>query len=296
MHVWIGTSGYSYPDWVGPFYPPGTRPERMLAYYTRCFPLVELNFTFYRLPAASQLARIAEHTPAGFQFVVKLHRTLSHDTPMGHGLETVPQRGETVPQHDLAAFRAAVTELDERGRLAGLLCQLPQAVHDEPQHRRWLETLARTFAGCRLAVEFRHRSWFRPDVPDWLRAHDLDLVAVDVPDLPGLYPRGLVQSSPRLYVRFHSRNAAAWYGSDKERYDYDYDYGALVEWVEALAPLADRNERVLLLFNNCHRGQAAENARRMRELLARLAPELTVVEPFADPPGPRQRSLFGEDT
>jgi uncharacterized protein YecE (DUF72 family) len=279
MHVWIGTSGYSYPDWIGPFYPPGTRPERMLTYFTRCFPLVELNFTFYRLPPVGQLARLAEHAPAGFQFVVKLHRSLSHDEQ----------------PRDLAAFRAAVAELHERGRLAGLLCQLPQAIHDEPGHRAWLETLARAFTGCRLAVEFRHRSWFRPDVPDWLRAHDLDLVAVDVPDLPGLYPRGLVQASPRLYVRFHSRNAAAWYGSDKERYDYDYGDQALTEWIEALAPLAERNERVLLLFNNCHRGQAAENARRMRELLARLAPELHVVEPFAEPPGPQQRSLFDED-
>jgi uncharacterized protein YecE (DUF72 family) len=279
MDVWIGTSGYSYPDWIGPFYPLGTRPERMLAYYCRCFPLVELNFTFYRLPAVSQLARLAEHTPAGFQFIVKLHRTLSHDEQ----------------PRDLSAFRAAVEELHERGRLAGLLCQLPQAIHDEPCHRAWLETLARAFAGCRPAVEFRHRSWFRPDVPDWLQAHDLDLVAVDVPDLPGLYPRGLVQSSPRIYVRFHSRNAAAWYGSDKERYDYDYEDGALTEWIEALAPLAERNERVLLLFNNCHRGQAAANARRMRELLARLAPELHVIEPFAEPPGPRQRSLFEED-
>jgi uncharacterized protein YecE (DUF72 family) len=279
MHVWIGTSGFSYADWVGPFYPPGTRPGRQLAYYVRCFPLVELNFTFYRLPAADQLARLAEQTPARFQFVVKLHRSLSHDQQSG----------------DLAAFRTAIEALHARGRLAGLLCQLPQATHDEPRHRAWLEALAREFAGRRLAVEFRHRSWFRPDVPDWLRRHGLDLVAVDVPDLPGLYPRGLVQSSPRLYVRFHSRNAAAWYGSDKERYDYDYGDPALTEWVEALAAAADRSERVLLLFNNCHRGQATENARRMRELLLRLAPELDVVEPFAEPPGPRQRSLFGED-
>jgi uncharacterized protein YecE (DUF72 family) len=278
MDVWIGTSGYSYTDWIGPFYPPGTRPERMLAYYCRYFPLVELNFTFYRLPAATQLARIAEHTPAGFQFVVKLHRTLSHDEE----------------PRDLAAFRLAVAELEQRGRLAGLLCQLPQAIHDEPRHRSWLETLAREFAGCRLAVEFRHRSWYRPDVPNWLRDHDLDLVAVDVPDLPGLYPRGLVQSSPRLYVRLHSRNAAAWYGSDKERYDYDYGDAALTEWIDALVPLAAGNERVLLLFNNCHRGQAAANAQRMRELLAKLAPELPMVEPFAEPPGPQQRSLFDD--
>jgi uncharacterized protein YecE (DUF72 family) len=278
MQVWIGTSGYSYPDWVGPFYPPGTPNERMLAYYCRLFPLVELNFTFYRLPGPNQLSRLAERTPAGFQFVVKLHRSLSHNE-------------ETA---ELPRFRAAVDELRQRGRLLGLLCQMPQAIHDEPGHRSWLDRLAQEFAGYRLAVEFRHRSWFEPGVTRWLADRQLDLVSVDVPDLPGLYPRALVQSSPRLYLRFHSRNAGNWYRSDKERYDFTYDDAVLGEWVSALADVADRNEHVLLLFNNCHRGQAAANAQRMRELLAEMAPQLTVVAPFAEPPGPQQRGLFDE--
>jgi uncharacterized protein YecE (DUF72 family) len=279
MQVWIGTSGYSYyPDWVGPLYPPGTRPNRMLAYYSQHFPLVELNYTFYRVPTASQLARLARQTPEGFQFVVKLHRSLSHDED----------------SHDLAAFREAVAELHRAGRLLGLLCQLPQAIHNEPRHRAWLETLAGNLADYGLAVEFRHRSWYHPDVPAWMGRHNLDLVAVDVPDLPALYPRGLVQSSPRVYVRFHSRNAANWYRSDKDRYDYDYADDALIDWIEVLARNPVPTERVLLLFNNCMHSQAAANARRMRELLGRLAPELTVVEPFKGR-APPQRSLFDDD-
>src|SRR5438132_10075491 len=77
--IWIGTSGYSYPDWVGGFYPPNTRPNRMLAYYCGHFPLVELNFTYYRLPTPGMLARLVEQTPPGFQFLVKLPRSLSHE-------------------------------------------------------------------------------------------------------------------------------------------------------------------------------------------------------------------------
>src|SRR5207249_3899910 len=142
------------------------------------------------------------------------------------------------------------------------------------------ERLAREFGGYRLAVEFRHRSWSRPDIPGWLREHNLDLVAVDVPNLPGLYPRSLVQSSNRVYIRFHSRNATNWYRSDKDRYDYHYEDGALTEWIEALSRTADRTDRVLLLFNNCQRSQAVANAQRMRELLVRLAPEFEVVAPF----------------
>src|SRR6266516_3146710 len=107
MQIWIGTSGYSYPDWVGGFYPPGTRPGKLLAHYCQHFPLVELNFTFYRLPTPAMLARLADQTPARFQFLVKLPRTLSHEEDA----------------RELSAFREAVREVEARGRLAGLLCQ-----------------------------------------------------------------------------------------------------------------------------------------------------------------------------
>src|SRR5205823_13819796 len=125
MQVWIGTSGYSYRDWVGPFYPPGTRPNRMLDYYCGHFPLVELNFTFYRPPTAGMLDRIAEQAPAGFQFLVKLPRTLSHDES----------------PKDLPGFRMAIESLHGKNKLAGLLCQLPQATHRTRAHTEWLERL-----------------------------------------------------------------------------------------------------------------------------------------------------------
>src|SRR4051812_10903330 len=79
MQIWIGTSGYSYTDWVGEFYAPGTRPEGMLRQYCRHFPLVELNFTFYRAPTRGMLLRLADKTPAGFQFLVKLPQTITHE-------------------------------------------------------------------------------------------------------------------------------------------------------------------------------------------------------------------------
>jgi uncharacterized protein YecE (DUF72 family) len=280
MQVWTGTSGYSYSDWVGSFYPPGTRPGRMLSYYCRQFPLVELNFTFYRLPTANMLTRLAEQTPAEFQFLVKLPRTLSHDKDLT----------------DLAAFRQAAFALagqGERGRLLGLLCQLPQATHDRPEHRAWIERLAHELSGLRLAVEFRHRSWFNPEVPAWLGDHDIDLVSVDAPDLPGLYPRGLVRSTSTVYVRFHSRNARNWYRSDKERYDFDYTDELLSEWIDDLGRTAQDTDRVLLLFNNCARSQAAANAQRMQKLLSQARPEMAVVQPFVSPQAElRQGHLF----
>src|SRR5262245_21277677 len=111
MDIWIGTSGYSYQDWVGDFYPPGTRPERMLNYYCEVFPLVELNLKVYRPPTREMPERLADKTAAGVQFIVKAPQTISHE-----GSDA-----------DLPGFRQAVEGLAQRGQLAGLMVQLPQA-------------------------------------------------------------------------------------------------------------------------------------------------------------------------
>jgi uncharacterized protein YecE (DUF72 family) len=278
MNVWIGTSGYSYPDWVGSFYPLGTRSGQMLSYYCRAFPLVELNFTFYRPPTPAQLARLAENTPDKFQFIVKLPRSLSHE-----------QRTD-----DLAAFRDAVAELQQRKQLMGLLCQMPQSAHYEKKSLRWLQILSAELSDMRLAVELRHRSWQREDLPQWMAEHRLDLVSVDVPDVPTLFPRGWVQSSRRAYVRLHSRRADNWYGGDKKRYDYNYSDAELNEWIDRMNAAQEQTEETLVLFNNCQHGQAVANARRLRELITERT-ALPVVPPFAEPP-PLQRSLFDYDT
>jgi uncharacterized protein YecE (DUF72 family) len=264
MDVWIGTSGYSYPDWVGGFYPAGMRTGGMFAYYCQQFPLVELNFTFYRLPTATMLARLSAQAPTGFQFIVKLPRTLTHERV----------------ESDITAFRDAVRVLREQGRLLSLLCQLPQSFHFGIAQRAWLETLADAYRGFPMAVEFRHRSWQGAGTDDWLRRHTLDLVSVDVPSLPNLYPGGLVFSGSIIYVRFHSRNAAKWYATDKDRYDYDYSDAELGQWITALDRQKENADRAFILFNNCQRGHAAVNANRMRELLRQYSPESKVIEPF----------------
>lgn len=276
MDVWIGTSGYSYTDWVGDFYPPGTRPERMLAHYARHFPLVELNFTFYRPPTRPMLLRLADKAPAGFQFLVKLPQSISHDHSPA----------------DLPGFRDAAEGLAARGQLLGVLAQFPQAMHCTRPACDWIASLGRELGHLGVGVELRHRSWLRPGLPDWLGEQRLGLVAVDVPDLPGLFPRGWAQAGPTAYIRLHSRTAANWYAGGAERYDYSYSDAELGEWADELARrhAGGRTDRALLLFNNCPRGQASANARRMQALLGERAPALRVVAP---PAAPVQRTLFG---
>jgi uncharacterized protein YecE (DUF72 family) len=277
MEVWIGTSGYSYADWVGEWYPRGTPAKRMLAHYARQFPVTELNFTYYRMPTAEMLARQAQQTPPGFQFAVKLFQDFTHKRDLT----------------EAASFRAAIDVLHREGRLCALLAQFPQQFHNDNESSTHLETLAERFAGYPLAVEFRHRSWAQPEITEWLRTRGLHLVSVDVPPIHTLFPTGLVQSNRTIYIRFHSRNADAWYAGEKSRYDYLYTDAELTEWLDVLRSSRAHADRAFVLFNNCHRGQAAHNAVRMQELLKRANQfELRLVEPPEDPGAMGEQGLL----
>lgn len=264
MDLWIGTSGYSYSNWVGPFYRPGTSARDMLTSYAHHFPLTELNYTFYRMPAAKDLTTLAAKTPRGFQFIVKLHRSISHEGDL----------------EAAGAFRQAAVALQEKGKLLALLCQYPQRLHSSSENRDRLAALVERLHDLPLAVEFRHRSWDTPATIDWLRQRGLHIVSVDVPDISALFPTRLVQSSRLIYVRWHSRRKESWYSSHGERYDYLYSDEELRDWVAALTSRAGSADRALLLFNNCQRGQAAINARRFRELVESAKVPLRVVPPF----------------
>ncbi|MEJ2690449.1 MAG: DUF72 domain-containing protein, partial [Deltaproteobacteria bacterium] len=88
----IGTSGYSYPEWVNTgFYPPGTHSSQMLPIYARTFPITELNFTWYQMPKAAAIERMRQHAPSGFHFAAKLTRTLTHEMDPGQWRGQVAQ-------------------------------------------------------------------------------------------------------------------------------------------------------------------------------------------------------------
>src|SRR5260370_8937474 len=132
--MWIAPAGSSSTDWLGSSSPEGTRSNKMLASYSRHFPLVELTFTFYRPPTATTLNRLAGQTPQGFQFIVKLPQSISHEQSL----------------RDLVSFREAVGALRLRHQPLGLLCQLPQATHHTRKPEKWLEQVAEKLAGPRL--------------------------------------------------------------------------------------------------------------------------------------------------
>jgi uncharacterized protein YecE (DUF72 family) len=254
--VLVGTSGYSFKDWVGPFYPAGTRNADFLEYYARQFPVVEVNSTYYGIPKPHVLGNMGKRTPAGFRFVVKLHQSMTHE-----------------PKPDPAKVREfleAIAPLKESGKYEGLLAQFPWRFRRDAESKAHLEALREQLPGEPLFAEFRNDSWAHPRLEEWLRERAIGYVAVDEPKLAGLMPPLSILSTDTAYVRFHGRNAAAWWGpKGVDRYDYDYSEPELQEWMEKIAKLAEQAKRTYLFFNNCHAGQAARSAKLMQELLRR---------------------------
>jgi uncharacterized protein YecE (DUF72 family) len=161
--VLVGTSGYNYPEWRGTFYPEKFSTAKMLAYYAERFPTVEINYTFYRMPTEKLLAGWAAGTPEKFSFTLKAPRRITHDAKL--------QRCEELVE----AFCTTARTLGPK--LATLLFQLP------PNFKKDVAVLRAFLAllpeGTRAAFEFRHASWFDPDVFEALRARRLALCVAD---------------------------------------------------------------------------------------------------------------------
>ena len=255
--IWLGTSGFSFRDWVGPFYPPGTPAGRMLEYYTQVFPAVEINSTYYRLPDPATFRRMCDRTPPGFRFTVKLPGTITH-------------RGEEDPSA-FRAFARVVEPLARAGKLHGALAQFPFGFRNTEENRNRIAAIRKALPEWPLFVEFRHDSWNRPETWDLLEEHAVGFVSVDEPALPGLFPPTTRVIGPAAYVRLHGRNAADWWGSDgSKRYDYLYDEAELREWALRIHRLSGAARDTFVFFNNCHGGSAAQNAGQMGFLLGQL--------------------------
>ncbi|MBS3820230.1 MAG: DUF72 domain-containing protein [Planctomycetes bacterium] len=257
----IGTSGWSFDDWVGRFYSAETTKRDMFARYVQHFRTVEVNYTYYRMPAARTFASLSSKSPPGFDFWVKANQDITH-------------RQQTDP---IAPFCDALSPLLQDKQLAGVLLQFPQGFHRTVANRRFLATALAGFAerlglpSASLAVEFRHASWDHPDTTAGLTDRGHTLVIPDVPDIAALYRVAPQATSEIGYLRLHSRNAGTWYAGAAERYDYHYDTGELRRIAEQWQTTAAGLEKVYVLFNNCHHAQAANNAQDFRCVVEELA-------------------------
>ncbi|MBN2718387.1 MAG: DUF72 domain-containing protein [Deltaproteobacteria bacterium] len=252
--IHIGTSGYSYADWKPFFYPESMAADQFLAFYASHFGAVELNFSYYRMPTATQLQSMVDKTDGKLLFAVKAHQSITHQ--------------RTASPTDIKLFADAVSPLAQSNALGAVLLQFPYSFHQNEQNRAYLSRL-RDSLPFALVAEFRNVEWATPAVFNWLKKLNVGFCCVDEPALPGLMPRLHVCTSAVAYVRFHGRNHAKWYTHNQafERYDYRYASSELSEWIAPIAQLNDQADRTLVFFNNHFQAKAVDSARQLSHML-----------------------------
>ncbi|TET25339.1 MAG: DUF72 domain-containing protein [Dehalococcoidia bacterium] len=255
MMIYFGTSGFSYNDWVGNFYPPGMPRWEWLSYYAREFNTCELNSTFYALPKPSNLKAMVDKAGDGFLFSIKANQEMTH------------QRQDNADV--FKAFRQVLAPIIDAGELGCILAQFPYSFSFNRLNWDYLASFREQLAGLPLVIEFRNAQWLRSDVFDWLRCQDLGFCCVDEPQLPNLLPPLAEATSKIGYVRFHGRNSAKWWQHEQayERYDYSYSPQELSQWLPKIQKLDSMAEKTFIFANNHWRGQSVDTIRQLRTML-----------------------------
>ena len=298
--ILVGTASWTDPTMTaaGVFYPTGAdSAEERLAYYASAFPVVEVDATYYALPAERTARLWVERTPPDFTFDIKAHALMT-----GQGTETrrlpkairdaLPDELQTkvrIYAKDIPAelndevwrmFRSALAPLAERGQLGSILLQYPKWVFPSNESRASIEDAVRRLDGWRVAVEFRNGSWLNEKNRDrtlaFLSERSIPFVMVDEPQgFKSSVPPEVAVTSPDLaVVRFHGRNVATWEAKNitpAERFRYLYSRAELAEWVPRIREAADQSREVHLMFNNCYANYGTTNAREIADLLSELA-------------------------
>lgn len=256
--LYVGTSGFSYEDWVGPVYPPDLPKSEWLAYYATTLGLnaCELNFTFYRMPGLRTMVQLAQKVPPGFRFTLKAPRIFTHE------------RGDVHPE-DWTTFQQVLRPLQEEDKFGCVLVQFPYSFHNTPENRAYLQRVRDRWPDLPLVVEFRNRQWARAEVYEFLRALNMGFCSVDQPAFRNLLPREAILTSDIGYVRFHGRNREKWWHHEHawERYDYEYTREDLLEWVPKIRRMSEQAQAVYLFANNHYRGKAVRTAQMLLSLL-----------------------------
>jgi len=236
---YIGTSGWVYRHWREVFYPPKLAQSKWLEFYTRHFPTVELNSSFYRLPTEKAFSNWRQTSPEGFIYAVKVSRFITHI-----------KRLKDV-EEPIQTFLSRARLLKEK--LGPLLYQLPPNMHrNDERLESFLSLLPK---GLRHIVEFRHESWLDEGVFEILRKHNIGFCVFDMPGLSC----PLLATADFAYIRFHG-SSGLYYScySDEE----------LEDWARRISELAKSLDAVYIYFNNDAEGYAVTNAQTLTQKLA----------------------------
>jgi uncharacterized protein YecE (DUF72 family) len=294
--ILVGTASWTDKTLIdcGRFYPPEAKtPEARLRHYAACFPLVEVDSSYYALPARRTAEAWAERTPEGFAFDVKAFRLFT-----GHGASpaalpkdlrgALPERdGKAIYYRDLPdeirselwkRFRSALEPLVAAGKLRAVLLQLAPWLVSNREAFEHLRHCRDMLAGLPIALELRNKSWFSEKSRDRVLAFEREQgfahVTVDE-------PQGFASSIPQVWeatrgdlgvFRLHGHNQEMWtkkgLKSSAERFNYLYSSAELEALVPPVRALAERVDELHVLFNNCYEDKAQRNAIELQQLLA----------------------------
>ena len=271
------------------WYPPeaGT-PEKRLRFYARQFPLVEVDATYYALPAEQTAATWAARTPAGFTFNVKAFSLFTQHPTRVAALPrdlrpAVEKTGKDrvylkdvdpgVADEAWQRFLAALEPLRQAGKLGAILLQFPPWFPISRARKEYIVSCAERVAPDRVCVEFRNQTWMTADNQEetlgFLAGHRLPYVCVDMPQgYRDSIPPVVAATAPDLaVVRMHG-HSGRWQSKDiHERFGYRYTDRELKEWAPRVAALARDADDTHVLFNNCYRDYAQANAQQLAALL-----------------------------
>jgi uncharacterized protein YecE (DUF72 family) len=234
-NVFLGTSGWSYKEWEGPFYEKGEK--RKLGAYSHVFGTAEVDSTFYRVPSKGTVMGWLRYSPSDFVFTAKLPKTITHDKALGLKSDV---------KGDLDGFLEVIRPLQLGGKLGCLLVQLPPKYEFNPENLEgFFELLDPVF---RYAVEFRNLSWMRKETWELLREYEVAYTNVDEP----LLPSEVHLTADLAYFRWHGRGERPWF-------DYRYSKEELEPWIPKVEEAARNVKKVVGYFNNHFHGYAPEN-------------------------------------
>jgi len=240
-NVHIGTSGWHYEHWAGPFYPEDVPRKDYLTYYSQHFHTVEINNSFYQLPTAKTLASWYKAVPEGFRFAVKASRYITHMKKLKD------------PKEPLNAFLNRVDVLGDK--LGPILFQLPPRWHFDAD--RLYDFLSMLPSRYRYAFEFRDTSWINPEAYEAMKKSG---VAFCVYDLAG-YQSPKEITADFIYVRLHGPGSA---------YKGSYSVAVLSGWAGAFSTWVNKGRDVFCYFDNDEDGYAVQNALKLETMMGDL--------------------------
>jgi len=252
QNIYVGTSGYSFNDWEGNFYPEKMNKNDYFSYYVKHFKTIEINYTYYSLPFYKTFEALDRKSPDDFLFFVKAHSSMTHS--------------RDAKKEDYENFNNALSPIISSHKLSGILFQFPASFAYDQKNIDYLKRI-RDHNLKNVAIEFRNLTWINDDVKKELQGLNFTSVCVDEPKDDTLLGKMYLLTSDTLYIRFHSRDLYKWYQGYDKRYDYLYNTDELNEWKEIIKHNIEKFKKAFIFFNNCHAGHAVKNAKQMIDIL-----------------------------